>query len=175
VSVTHYVHAAYMNANLVPERDLPGSRCLIAPTPTALVREVAGLVEACLQHGDCYFIIEAPEQHRYVQGLVQAGSGFWLESVSDFSLANCCEEHRLTANQERTLKWLAWRPPDNHSPNWYRVLDTTRDPSSLAAELLVRTLAEVHRTKPRSRLHVSIGRAIGSLNRKPVERQQRSC
>jgi hypothetical protein len=145
---------------------------VIAPTLTGLIEEVAGLVEGCLRHGHCYFVIEAPAQHRYVQGLIRAGSDFWLESVRDASLANCCGEHCLTADQERSLTRLACLPPDEHSPNWYRMLDTTRDPTSLAAELLVRTLAEVHQTRAHSHLHISIGKAIGSLNRTPVERRE---
>ncbi len=172
--VTPKVHAADVSLNNVPRHQLPGNRCLTAPTLTALITEVAYLIEECLQHGGCYFVIEAPEQRRYVQGLIRAGSPFWLESVSDASLANCCEEHCLTARQEHTLTRLAWCPPDKQSPNWYRALDTIRDPTSLAAELLVRTFAEVHQARVDSRLEVTIGEAIGPTRRRAVDRRRAS-
>ncbi len=165
---------AHVRPFIVPDRELPGSRCLTAPTLTGLIGEVASLVEDCVENGNCFFVIEAPAQHRYVQGLIRAGSGLRLESVSNAFLANCCEHHCLGAEQERALLGLAWRSPDERSPNWYRELDITRDPAALAAELLVRTLAEVHQTHAGSRLHVAAGKALGPPNRAPVERQRRA-
>ena len=139
----------------------PAGRSIVAPTLTTLIHEVACLIDECVEHGNCFFIIEAPDQHRYVQGLIRDDGTLWLESVSDESLNHCCEVHCLTAEQIRTLVHLAWRAPTEDAPNWYRELDTTRAPARLAAELLARTLSSVHGVPPGARLGVLTGEALG--------------
>ena len=162
------VRAAGMRTSGRVDPEPPAPRTLVAPTFTGLIREVAGLVEECVEHGNCYFVIEAPERHRYVQGLIRHRDTLWLESVSDGSLANCCEEHCLTAEQRRTLVYLAWRPPEDDAPNWYRELDLTRGPARLAAELLVRTLITAHAVQPGTRLGVLTGESLGPACRATV-------
>ena len=139
----------------------PAGRSIVAPTLTALIHEVACLIDECVEHGNCFFIIEAPDQHRYVQGLIRDDGTLWLESVSDESLNHCCEVHCLTAEQIRTLVHLAWRAPAEDAPNWYRELDTTRAPARLAAELLARTLSSAHGVPSGARLSVLTGEALG--------------
>lgn len=146
----------------IPARpEPPAERSIVAPTLTALIHEVATLVDECVEHGNCFFVIEAPDQHRYVQGLILDDGTLWLESVSDASLNHCCEEHCLTNEQIRTLAHLAWHAPTDDAPNWYRELDTTRAPARLAAELLARTLHDAHGVPPGARLGVLTGEALG--------------
>jgi hypothetical protein len=152
--------------------ELPSNRSMIVPTLTGLISELAGFVGACTKHACCYFVIEVPARHRYVQGLIRAGEDLSLESVSNASLGTCCPVHCLDTEQERALAKLGWQTPDAASPNWYRSLNTQRDPTALAAEILVRTLAEIHGVRERSRLNIVIGRAIGGTSRAPVPRRQ---
>jgi hypothetical protein len=157
-----------MHAHTPPELEPPARRTIVAPTLTGLIHEIAGLIDECVEHGNCFFVIEAPEQHRYVQGLVRDHGALWLESWSDASLNHCCEEHSLTAQQTRMLVHLAWRAPDDDAPNWYRELDTTRAPARLGAELLARTLTDVHEIAPGARLDVVTGEALGPPRRAAV-------
>jgi len=122
---------------------------LTATSPLALFEELRGVVERCLAHGDCFFIVESEVVHRYVQGLVD-DDGLVLESVSNTSLGNeCATEHGLSAEDQRHLARLGWAPPDERNPNWFRHLDAdAHHPAALAAEILVRTLLEVHRAEP---------------------------
>lgn len=152
-----------------PDRpEPPAERSIVAPTLTGLIQEVATLVDECVEHGNCFFIIEAPDQHRYVQGLIRDDGSLWLESVSDASLNHCCEEHCLTAEQIRALVHLAWCAPTEDAPNWNRELDTTRAPARLAAELLARTLSSAHGVLPGARLGVLTGEAVGPPCRRAV-------
>ena len=139
----------------------PAGRSIVAPTLTDLIHELAAVIDECIEHGNCFFIVEAPDQHRYVQGLIRNGGTLWLESVSDESLNHCCEEHCLTVEQIRTLVHLGWRTPAEDAPNWHRELDASRAPARLAAELLARTLSGAHGVPPAARLGVSTGEALG--------------
>jgi hypothetical protein len=158
-----------VSSRFIPGGALPASRSLIVPTLTGLISELAGLIGECMTHACCFFVIEVPARHRYVQGLIRPGEDLSLESVSNASLGNCCRLHRLDGEQERALAKLGWHPPDAGSPNWYRRLNTQRDLTALAAEFLVRTLAEIHWVRVRSRLNIVLGRAIGGTSRVPVE------
>jgi type III secretion system-like peptide-binding chaperone len=163
-----------MRSDSVADSDLPGGRCLIAPTMVGLMSAIAALVEECLSHGCCYFVIDLPEPRRYVQGLTRPDCRLWLESVSNASQGNSCQANRLDADDERELARLGWHAPDRRSPNWYRELDVRRGPAALAAELLVRTLAEVHGTKAGTPITVVIGRAVGRPDRRRAARHHYS-
>lgn len=106
------------------------------------------------------FIIEAPVSHRYVQGLVDRFGRFFVESVSNASLGTeCARQHGLSDADHLRLIRLGWSPPDQSSPNWYRRVNMRQiSPSPLVAEVLIRTLIEVHRADP-SVLTVSVGHA----------------
>jgi hypothetical protein len=111
---------------------------------TELFDEVRALVQRCLDHQDVFFVIEA--QGRYVQALAKQDRPLWVESVSNRSLAGSSEEGRLSSAEELRMTELGWLPPDERSPNWYRVFDDEwPQPAPLVSELLVRTLADVHR------------------------------
>ena len=118
---------------------------LPATSPTDLLVRICSLVDGALVHGDCYVIIDALRSHRYVQVLAKHGR-LAVESVSNGSLGTTCSaEHGLTADDEARLAWLGWRAPDDQSPNWYREFTEPWPwPASMVAELLVRTLVEVH-------------------------------
>ena len=114
---------------------------------TELFDEVRALVQRCLDHQDVFFVIEA--QGRYVQALVKQDRPLWVELVSNRSLAGTEEsrdEDRLSSAEELRMTELGWLPPDKRSPNWYRVFDDEwPQRAPLVSELLVRTLADVHR------------------------------
>ncbi|MBV8952318.1 MAG: hypothetical protein JOZ99_15700 [Actinobacteria bacterium] len=136
---------------------------LRATTATELIRELEHLIRRCLQHGACYFIVEAPDVHRYVQGLIDRLGRFVVESVSNTSLGSeCAGEHGLSDADQLRLIRLGWSAPDASSPNWYREVNPSLiAPSPLVAELLVRTLVEVHHAEP-SKLGMKLGHARGS-------------
>jgi hypothetical protein len=171
-TVTPQLHTGWVRSGFIPGGELPGKRSLIVPALTGLIFELADLIRECITHGCCYFVIEAPARHRYVQGLIRPGEDLSLESVSNASLGNCYRLHCLDREQQRRLAQLGWHPPDACSRNWYHHLNTLRDPTPLAAELLVRTLAEIHGIRTRSVLNVVIGLAIGGTSPIPVERRQ---
>jgi hypothetical protein len=141
---------------------------LEAEDPLALFEQVRDHIERCLEHRRCFFVLEFEPAHRYVQGLV--GDGLVLESVSNPSLGPACgAEHGLSADDQRALVKMGWTPPDEDSPNWYRVLDCDwHAPAALASEVLVRTLTEVHRARP-SDVRLWFGHAVDPLERTGVE------
>ena len=141
-----------------------------AATATGLIIELERLIRRCLEHGVCYFVIDARKTHRYVQGLTNRFGAFLVESVSNESLgAECRRAHGLTDADHGRLARLGWLPPGKASPNWHRTIDPTWSaPSPLVAELLVRTLVEVHRAAP-SGLTVTLGHAQTETPRRPVE------
>src|SRR5512133_2304224 len=105
------MHTADVTSNSVAESALPGGRCLIAPTLVGLMSAIAALVEECLNHGCCYFVIDVPARQRYVQGLIRSDCRLWLESVSTASQGNSSGQNRLDADDERELARLGWRVP----------------------------------------------------------------
>ncbi|HEY6427104.1 MAG TPA: hypothetical protein VIX84_07705 [Acidimicrobiales bacterium] len=112
----------------------------------------------CVGHGQCFFIVESEVQHRYVQGLVFPGEPLELESVSNESLGNCCEEHCVSHDDVIRLRHLGWAPPDAQVPNWSRTLRLFGS-DTLAAELLARTMTDVHRAIP-GRLNITVDEAV---------------
>jgi hypothetical protein len=154
----------------------PTSECFVdagheldVTTPTELLDALCRLVDGAHAHGRCYFVVEAPDAHRYVQGLVTDDRVLEIESVSNESLGKeCAEEHGLTDADHARLVRLGWLPPDERSPNWHReIVEPWPWPASMAAELLTRTLHEVHRAEP-AKLEVIVGHAAGSA-RRPVD------
>src|SRR5450759_1036817 len=135
-----------------------------------LLIELRGLIERCLDHKECYFIVESEAVHRYVQGLVHQGQRLVIESVSNVSLGHdCSREHGLSALDEAHLEHQGWRPPSEASPNWSRRFEFGwTSPSAAAAELLVRALVEVHRA-PMTALSLDVGyTACSEHQRLPV-------
>jgi hypothetical protein len=137
-------------------------------TPTELLAETCSLVDSLLAHDDCYLIVEAPSSHRYIQALATKGR-LSVESVSNQSLGrSCADEHGLDPADHTHLVRLGWLPPDGHSPNWQRhVSEPWPWPASMVAELVVRTLVEVHRTSL-DELAITLGHA-SRPERRPVE------
>ena len=126
--------------------------------PMELLIELRGLIDRCLEHKECFFIVESEAVHRYVQGLVHQNQRLVIESVSNISLGHeFRREHGLGALDEAHLVYQGWRPPGNASPNWSRQFDFGwNSPSAAAAELLIRALVEVHRA-PMSSLSLDVG------------------
>ncbi len=139
-------------------------------SPMELLIELRALIERCLDHKECYFIVESEAVHRYVQGLVHQDQSLVTESVSNISLGHdCSREHGLGALEEAHLEYQGWRPPGAASPNWSRRFDFGwNSPSAAAAELLVRALVEVHRA-PMTSLSLDVGyTACSEHQRLPV-------
>jgi hypothetical protein len=142
---------------------------LEATTTMELFDELRGLVDCCLLHGACYFIIDANRSHRYVQGLLDRKGVFTIEAVSNESLGEvCAAEHPIIDTDHATLIRLGWLPPTEDNPNWHRSIDWEwHYPSPLIAELLVRTLVEVHRATP-DELELTVEHAHRPMNRTAV-------
>jgi hypothetical protein len=135
-----------------------------------LFDELRGVVDCCLLHGACYFIIDANRAHRYVQGLIDRHGHFTIEAVSNDSLGEpCAKEHPITDADHATLVRLGWLPPNEDTPNWHRQIDWEfHYPGPLVAELLVRTLVEVHRATP-DELELTVAHAHVPPSRTAVE------
>ena len=137
-------------------------------SPTELLTEICTAVDGLLARDDCYLIIDAPHHHRYVQVLVKNGC-LYAESASNDSLGTtCAAEHGLSHADHAHLIRLGWLPPNDDSPNWHRAITEPWPwPASMVAELLVRTLVEVHDIRL-DELQITV-RHASRPNRRPVE------
>ena len=122
---------------------------LVGNATEALFDEVRDLIDQCLDHRECFFIIEAPERGAYVQGIIDH-EGFEIEAVSNTSLGiPAGTDFGLDAADHALLESLGWSAPDDEIPNWFRYLDAyAHQPAALASEILVRTLLEVYGAEP---------------------------
>jgi hypothetical protein len=149
--------------------------CFVRSNPTftatdtmALFAELRELIDGCLLHGGCFFIIDANHAHRYVQGLLDHDGRFTIEASSNASLgAPCLAGHPLTDNDHARLRRLGWFPPGPGRPNWYRTIDWEwHYPSPLVAEILARTLLDVHHATF-AELTLTVAHAVDPPARRP--------
>lgn len=117
-----------------------------------LTHEIAVLVEAGREHGECFVIVdvERPEPcaNRFVQ-VAFDGTDVYAEASAMVCLPwECDGRHALTEGQQACLRALGWLPPagdpDGGRPNWHRNFASMRsDLVPLVADLLTRTLIDV--------------------------------
>lgn len=123
-----------------------------ATSAERLVADLADLVGGLLHHDDCFAIVEVSGALRYVQVLAHDG-GLAIETVSNESLRpRVPPATELTGADRARLAGLRWSPPDEKSPNWYRHWrpGSPAPVPSLVAEILGRTLIDVHQALERS-------------------------
>jgi len=117
----------------------------------ALARKCADLATRSERHA-VIVSLEADPAHYFTQTLVDFEDGAWVEAVSNEFIA---QGHELDAAQHRLLGLFGFHPPDDWSPNHYRLLPPPAD-WTLVARLLVGPLEAVYGATPRTELTVDV-------------------
>jgi hypothetical protein len=138
-----------------------GEAGLAGRSARRLLLAVRAVIDTCLEFRPMFFIIEEGTTGRYVQGLVDPDGLLVIETVSNESLGpKWAALGGLDDHDHAELVRLGWHPPDFRSCNWYRTLPENPSAAPLAAEILARTLLDVHHSA-QADLRVDFGVAIG--------------
>ena len=128
-------------------------------TVEELRMELAGILANLLVDRRTYLTLEfRSRQSRYVQAIT-FDQGLHAETVADAFLAD--DEQLTVVDHQRLLGW-GWvqpEPDEEGSPNWYCDWDDPVDVHD-AADLLVRTLVEVHGLDTPTDLALGVGESV---------------
>ncbi len=142
-----------------PDVDRPCPACTSVELAADSLAALFHSLRALQVRRDCFAIIEVGERWAYAQVLADRDGALVVEVSSTEATDDGTHSAALTPAEELELGRLRFAPPDDWSPNWYRVFpDPWPWPAPVVAELLVHSLLWVLGTRPDD-LHVKTGHA----------------
>jgi hypothetical protein len=150
----------YEDGLFLSQEDDPG---LWSVTLEEFRLELIGLLAHMMADRRTFMVLtHTGRSNRFVQVLTY-DDNLYLESVADEFL----DEEPLTADDHRRLLDLGWDPPaENATPNWHHRADEPVD-VVVAADLLIRTLVEVHGLETPTELEIEVNDSFDPFEGSP--------